>query len=141
MKFRFLEVSEKVAKILYNAESNDCIWKTDFEIAKERGLAEDEKQFAEVCRASDEYVLKSAKDGQYQIFTFIEYLQDTKGFPHIWKTQKGIVPRDEGKGKYYWGQANMLNVLYGYEQANLRTVKKLENREIKPINNNLFVYV
>jgi len=141
MDFRFLEVSEKVAKILYNTNSDNCINKTDFQIAKELGLAENEKQFAEVCRASDFYVLNNAKDNEYQIFNFIEYLKDTNGLPHIWRTQKGIVPQEEGKGMFYWGQANMLDVLYGYDRADAKMLNKLENGEIKQVNDNLFVYV
>lgn len=119
MHFRFLEISEKTSDILYSCSSDKCIGKTDFEIAKELGLTStDEQQFAEVCRASDKYVLNNSKDGQYQIFRFIELINDTNGNKHIWETVKGIVPKEVGKGKYYFGYANFLDeIMGGYDNA------------------------
>jgi hypothetical protein len=127
-EFRFLDISERTAEILYGKDSNYCIGKTDYHIAQDCGLEMSEDQFAEVCRASDNYV-----QGEKPV-TFIELLSDTKGEKHIWKTIKSIKVIDGVK--YYYGFAVFLDfIVGGYERA----FEFLKQPNLKKINDNLYV--
>ena len=99
--------------------------------------AGNEKMFAEICRASDEYVLNNHDGDKYQVFRFIELINDTKGGKHVWCTMKGIVPREVGKGKYFWGRADFLDALMGYDNA-IEFVKN--EQKLKKLSDNLYIY-
>ena len=109
-KFELMEISEQAAKILYNRTSNECVGLTDYQIAQECGAVVSEKQFADICRASD----LSLKDEKPVVF--IEFIEDTSGRKHIWKTIKANVALHEEK--YYFGFAMFMDeMLGGYEAA------------------------
>jgi len=130
-KFELLEISEQAAILLYNRTSNQCVGLTDYCITRECGVDVSEEQFANICRASDLYLKGDKPD------TFIEFIVDTKGNKHIWKTVKANAYM-EGEG-YYFGFAIFLDVMLGsYEAA----YAKFENdlHDLKKINDNLYVY-
>lgn len=130
-KFELLEISEQAAQMLYNRTSNDCIGLTDYHIARECGSTVDERQFADICRASD-LALQDDKPVQ-----FIELIQDTKGTPHIWKTIKS---KSCNNGEcYYFGFALFLDVMFGsYREAERHVI--LERPHIHKINETLYQY-
>lgn len=132
MEFQFLEVSDKVAEILYSRKSNDCIGKSDFVIAKEAGLSMTEAQFAKVCRASDLYVKDHRRSHR-----FIELLEDTRGEKHIWRTIKCVKAR--GDQEYYFGFAVFLDEYYGGYDSALQVLKR-DIDSLEKLSDNLYVY-
>lgn len=129
--FRFLDISEQAAKILYNRSSNQCIGLTDFCIARQCGLQMEEGQFAEICRASDLHL--KGKEPR----VFLELITDTVGNKHIWKTIKAIKEIDNNL--YYYGFAIFNDVLLGsYEAAYEKYLKELPILE--KVNEFLYIY-
>jgi hypothetical protein len=129
--YKFLEISESVAQILYKKNSNYCIGKSDFCIAKEIGMDVDETVFANICRASDSYAKESKK-----IETFFEFISDMDGNKHLWKTIKFVKVID-GK-EFICGFAIFMDVVKGsYEKAYICFEKDLPH--LKKINENLYV--
>ena len=138
MDYRFLEISETASQILYWLWSDQCIWKTDLEIAKTLWLEMSEKQFSEICRGSDLYILENPKQNKYHNYFFYEFLKDTKWNPHIWKTLKWVYPEIVDKWSFIYWQALFIDVLYWtYEKA----LERFEVEKIlyNKINNNLYV--
>ena len=130
-QFELLEISDYASLTLYNRYSSQCIGLTDYAIAKECGSNMTEKQFADVCRASD-LCLTDDKPK-----TFIEFITDTQGNPHIWKTVKSKVFIENET--YYFGFATFLDVMLGsYEAAQLKFMS--DSHDLIMINDNLFVY-
>ena len=137
MDYSFLDISEEAANILNWLSPNECIGKTDFDIAKEQGLNICEDWFAKICRGSDLYILENPLEWLYKTATFIELLTSSTGVKHIWRTVKGIVPPKEGEGRYYWGQAEFLDRTIGYGKA----LEMIENDpNLIKINKNLYVH-
>lgn len=127
--FNFLEISKKVAKILYDKDACECVGRNDFDISRELGSKLSEEQFAEICRASDTYVENFGEPA-----TFIEFITDTKGEQHIWETTKRMQIVN-GK-RYYYGFAMFLDVICGnYEMA----LKDFMKQQTIKINDNLFL--
>jgi hypothetical protein len=50
----------------------------------------DEKQFANICRASDRYVEKKHQQGEKKPFMFIEILETHNHETEIWQTTKVV---------------------------------------------------
>lgn len=113
MNFMFLDISEAASTILYGMNSNDCVGFTDFQIARKAGLEMSEEIFANVCRASDVYIINNPEKGKYQINTFVEIITDINGNKHIWKTLKGLHPDDVGCEKYIFGFAIFMDTSLG----------------------------
>ena len=129
-KFELLEISEQAANLLYNKTSNDCIGLTDYHIAREGGLDLTEDQFSEVCRSSDLMLCNNKPK------TYIEFLKDTEGKNHIWKTVKTKMCLN---GEcYYFGFAIFLDTLMGYEAAIERVERDIAL--VDRVNENLLVY-
>jgi hypothetical protein len=137
MDFKFKSISEEAARILYWLRSDDCIGKTDFEIAKSLWLEASEEWFAKVCRGSDVYIKDNPKKKEYPVKTFIELITSTTGTKHIWRTMKWIIPKQEWYGVYYWGKADFLDVMGDYDTALAMTIN---NPNLTKLNENLFVY-
>lgn len=139
LDFIFYDISEKASDILYNMKSDDCIWKTDFQIAQECWYEKNEAQFAEVCRWSDIYVLNNPNGDKYHNHIFFEYITDTKWNKHIWKTIKWIYPNEVWEEKYFYGMAVFMDELYWwYENAHDIVQKELPN--LIKLTNSLYVY-
>jgi len=137
--FKFLDVSDKVTENLYWLHSNDCIGRTDFDIAKWLWIQIDEDQFANVCRASDIHIMRNIVWNKYKTFMFLEFIEDIKWKKHLWKTIKGIHPDTIEKWKYYYGIALFMDeILWSYKNA-LEFFKTQEDAIIK-LNENLYVY-
>lgn len=132
MEFKFLEISDRAAKILYGHNSEQCIGKSDFEIARSKGLTLTEAQFSDVCRASDTYVRDCRKTTR-----FIELLKDVKGNPHVWRTTKGISAR--WNQEYYFGIAMFIDHFYNSYDVALEILER-EMPMLRKINDNLYVY-
>ena len=139
MDFKFMDISEVASDILYGMKSEDCVGKTDFEIARDINPETDEKQFAEVCRASDKYVLDNPIGDKYYSYTFVELLRDTKGNPHIWQVIKGVHPEEVGEGKYFYGFARFMDVATGSFDNALHWFEK-ERKSLTKLNENLYIY-
>lgn len=142
-RFKWLDISEKASDILYWRKSDDCIGLTDLEIAEESEYLDDPEMFCRVCRTSDQYVLENPQNQQYNNYTFIEFIEDVYWNKHIWKTTKGIHPRQVRKGKeyyHYWMALFIDEMYWDYDLAYKWFEKQLKNNSIKKINNWLYVY-
>lgn len=142
-QFKWLNISEKASDILYWRKSEDCIWMTDLEIAKQSKYLSDPEMFCRVCRASDEYVLKNPKNQQYNNYTFVEFIEDVYWNKHIWKTTKGIHPREVKKWKeyyHYWMALFIDEMLWDYKSAQKWFEKQFKNNSMEKINQRLYVY-
>ena len=137
MDFKFKNISEEASNILYWLHPDDCIGRTDFEIAKSLWLDCELDWFAKVCRGSDIYIKDNPKNSEYQERSFMELITSTTGTKHIWRTTKGIVPKQEWHGVYYWGKADFLDVMGDYDTALAMTIN---NPNLTKLNENLFVY-
>ena len=130
-KFELLEISDKAASILYDRLSNQCVGLTDYCIAKECGMDVTEDQFANVCRASDLYLTDDKP--RY----FIEFISDTLGNKHIWKTIKSKVYIEDDC--YYFGFATFLDVTLGSYEAAYEYFHS-DMYKLEKLNERLFVY-
>lgn len=139
MNFEFLDISDDACQILYDTNSNNCVGKNDFEIARERGLTMSENMFAEICRASDLWVLNNPENDKYKLVQFVELITGVDGKKHIWKVMKGIHPNTKGNEKHIIGFAVFMDVVLGNYENALKWFEK-KKPHLHKINNYLYRY-
>jgi len=140
--FVWYNISQKASDILYWLDSDACIWRTDLELAENNTHIHNPDMYCKVCRTSDKYVLDNPENNKYFNYTFIELIEWADGKKHMWKTTKGIHPRDINTLEYYhyWMALFMDEMLGSYENALERLKQERENKNLKQINQWLYVY-
>jgi hypothetical protein len=130
--YKFLEISTRASKILYNTSSNYCIGKTDIDLVKKKDSKYTDLNLIKVCRASDIITKETSKT-----CVFIEFLNSSNGNTHIWKVFKNYINLE---GNYYYvGFASFMDELLGSYEVALKWVDK-EMFKLEKINNSLYVY-
>ena len=131
--YELLDISTEAALILYGMTSDQCVGQTDYDIALRVGFTGDIKQFADVCRRSDNLLRDS-----FNPHIFYEIITDLTGSKRVWRTTKSRVKF--GGDIYLVGVAEFLDMIYGLEGALQMVEGAMACQHITKINDNLYTY-